>query len=427
MKTYYLFHYVLPILILLVCFCPSCNQGKAEVGKVGSSNKLLKKSVDSLLADAVQMEHIAGAVALIRKNGQLLVHESYGYRDKEEGVAQDTSDIFRLASMTKGVTAVAVLQLCQEGKLKLSDPVSKFLPFFGVMQVLDSVRPDSSFVSHQAQEVITVHHLLTHTSGIGYGFQDEHYNALVVKERISEGFCEDTRTSMENTMKIAALPLLHEPGANYTYGMSYDVLGTLVEVISGYRFDQYVKMNILEPLEMNDSYFIVPRGKRNRLVKVYQPNDNGQGIIPTLYTDINYPVSEARKFYSGGADLCGTAEDYSHFITMLMNNGRYKDRMVLEEKFVTRMLSRQSSLAEDYSYQGYGTWIINDRGQEKGTMKKGTYSFGGFFDTFSWADPAMDLQALLFLQMYPTNSAQIHEKYQELVYKKLEAENIVNP
>ena len=378
--------------------------------------------MDSLLEDAVKKQYIPGAVALIRKDGQVILHKAYGLMNLEKNIVQSTGDIFRLASMTKGLTAVAVLQLCQSGKLNVNDPVSRFLPAFREMNVLDSVYADSSFTSHPANNPITVHHLLTHTSGIGYGFQDERYNAIVLHQGVNEGFCEDKRTSMENTLKIAGLPLLHEPGERYTYGMSYDVLGTLVEAVSGQRFDAYIREHILEPLEMNSTFFTVPLEKRERLVKVYQPHVQGEGLIPTLYTDINYPITQGRQFFSGGADLCGTAEDFSHFITMLMQKGRYKDKVILDEPYVEMMLSRQSQLEEVDSYQGYGTWIVNEKGEQKGPMSRGTYSFGGFFDTYSWGDPALGLEAVLLLQMYPTNRGQIHEKYQEYIYKKLKEE-----
>jgi len=378
----------------------------------------LENHLDSFFNAATNHGEIPAAVAFIEKSGKHLYHKSFGFRNLSDSIPLKKDDIFRMASMTKGLTALAILQLVEAGKLSIEDEVSKYLPEFEIMQVLDEVHEDTSYSSMPAIKKITIRHLLTHTSGIGYGFQNEKYNALVIKNEISEGFEDDDRNSRENIRRIAGLPLLSEPGEKYIYGLSYDILGVIIEEITGLRFDRYIKKNILDSLNMNNSYFIIPPSKQDRLVKAYEPTDTG--FIPTTYPDTAYPVIQSRRYFSGGADLCSTAEDYAMFVRMVMQGGQYKSKRILGEKYAAMMLNKQTELGEEDSYQGFGTWITNRSGADKGPMNEGAFGFGGFWDTYSWADPKEDLVAVLLLQLYPTNRHQIHEKFQEIVYSHIQ-------
>ena len=372
--------------------------------------------LDSLFNAAVINEEIPGAVIYLTKNKNEIYHKAYGFSDLENKTRLKSDAIFRMASMTKGLTAVAILQLFEKGLLNLDDEVSKFIPAFKNPQILVDVLPDSTFISIPAESEITIQQLLTHTSGIGYGFQDDKYNALVIKNNISEGFCEDKRTSLENTKKIAKLPLLENPGKRNIYSMSYDVLGTVIEIVSGLRYDEYIQQHILTPLEMNSSYFIVPFSEREKMVKVYQPTEDKNSLILTTYNDINYPIVDNKQFFSGGADLCSTAKDYTKFVHMIINKGIYKNKQILGEKYVKMMLSKQTKMEDGDSDQGFAAWVTNEKGAEKGPMSIGAYGFGGFFDTYTWTDPKMNFTATLLLQMYPTNAHNVHGKYQEIVY-----------
>lgn len=384
-----------------------------------SNNQVTKlKLVDSLFLTAVENHEIPGAVAIVIQNDKIVHHSAYGWKNIEKEQSQSINDIFRIASMTKGLTAVAIMQLLENKQLQLDDPVSKYIPEFQDLQLLSEVMPDSTFTATPIDVGISIRQLLTHTSGIGYGFQDEKYNSLLIKNGISEGFCNDSRTSMENIVKIAQLPLLCEPGEKFIYSMSYDVLGVVVEVVSGQRFDVYIRKNILDPLQMKDSYFIIPDNERERLVSVYQPKEEGAGIELTKYADIEYPLNETRQFFSGGADMCSTARDYAKFVSMIKNGGTLGGTRVLGEEYVKMMLTKQTNLDDGGWDQGFSTWIANDSGAKESPMNVGSYGFGGFFDTYSWADPKEDLVAVLMLQMYPTNQHDIHGKFQELVYEE---------
>ena len=404
-------NYSLLILTLAIAMICSCSNPKKPVGTASSF-----ETIDALLNQAVKDMEIPGAVAYISQNGKEIHNKAYGYQSMENATAMTPNSIFRLASMTKALTAVSILQLYEQEKLGLDDAVKLYLPEFTNMSILNDVLPDSTFTSSPAKNDITIRQLLTHTSGIGYGFTDDKCNALVIKNDVSEGFCPDDRTSFENTKKIAALPLLAEPGAENIYGMSYDVLGTLIEKISGERYDNYVSQHILKPLRMNDSYFLVPKEERYRLPHVYEPNADENGLERATYRDVDYPILEFRRFYSGGADMSCTAADYNKFLLMIANNGSYNNHKVLEESSIKLMLSEQTPFNDDDSSQGFAAWIVNDKGAKNGLRPKGSYDFGGFFDTYCWVDPEQNFTAILMLQMYPTNAHDVHWKFQKAVY-----------
>ncbi len=379
----------------------------------------LSERLDSLLHGAVVSEEIPGAVAFVSLDGKAIYHKAFGWRHMGKQILLEKNDIFRIASMTKGLTALAILQLNEKGLIHLDDELNQFIPEFNDPQILIEVLPDSTFTSRPAEKEITIRQLLTHTSGIGYGFQDDRYNALVIKNNVSEGFEDDSRTSIENARKIAGLPLLFEPGEKYVYSMSYDVLGVVIEQVSGMRFDTYIKQHVLDPLGMENSYFIIPETDQNRLVTVYQPKEVGAGLELTSYPDTNYPVIPTRQFFSGGADLCSTAEDYSKFLQMLLNKGTYKQSQILDSPSVEMMLSKQTPFDDGNYHQGFAAWVINEKGGAEGPMGVGSFEFGGFYDTYSWADPEDNLVAVLLLQMYPGNKCSIHQKFQNLVYTGL--------
>ncbi len=374
--------------------------------------------IDSLLNSAVENGEIPGAVAYINRRGDEVYHKAFGYSQLETGELMKRDDIFMMASMTKGLTAVAVLQLVERGLIFLDDDLADYIPAFRNPQVLLEIHEDSSFTARPSTREITIRQLLTHTSGIGYGFQDDRYNSLVIKNGVSEGFEDDKRTSMENILRIAGLPLLCEPGERNIYSMSYDVLGVVIEVVSGMRYDRYIEHYILDPLGMKNSYFLVPPEEQHKLVHAYEPS--ADGLIPTTYPDTAYPVMMDKQFFSGGADLCSTAGDYAKFVRMVLNMGSHNGTRILGKRYVEMMLMKQTTMDEGGSDQGFAAWVTNEKGARGGPMSVGSYGFGGFWDTYSWADPAGDFVAVLLLQMYPTNEHRIHEKFQRITYGIIE-------
>lgn len=373
--------------------------------------------IDSLLRHAVSNHEIPGAVAFVSQGDNEIYHRAVGWRNIQFGDTLRENDIFRMASMTKALTAVAILQLVEQDLVHLDDELYTYIPEFEHPEILTEVLPDSGFSSFDAEGEITIRQLLTHTSGIGYGFQNERYNALILKNDISEGFEDDQRTSFENIQRLAEIPLLFEPGEKYEYGLSYDVLGVVIEKVSGLRYDRYVERYILDPLGMKDSYFIIPEDEQCRLVSVYQPGENGSGIEPASYPDTAYPVITGKQFFSGGSDLCSTAGDFARFLRMLMNGGKHNGSRILSGSSVQAMLSKQTPFDDGIYNQGFSAWIINEKGASSGPRGLGSFEFGGFFDTFSWTDPETDLIAVMLLQMHPNNHGDIHQKFQDIIFR----------
>ena len=371
--------------------------------------------LDSLFQMAIETHKIPGAVALVAEAGKVVYHQALGYSNIETSRAQTTSDLFRIASMTKPITAVAAMMLYEEGKFQLDDPLAKHLPAFAQPQILDEINlADSSFTAHPAESEITIRQLFTHSSGIGYGFQDEKLMAIFEKAGITEGFEERDILLQDNVQRIAQMPLLHEPGEKFTYGLNSDVLGYLVELWSGMSLDSFLHKRIFVPLGMNDTHFYLPEQKASRLTEVYMSSDTG--IVLTDYPLIHYPIRGAKRYLSGGADLSCTARDYYRFCQMLLNGGTLGGHQILEAETVDLMTRTHLESGEEDLGLGFGI-RSSKSGSGKRARSIGSYSWGGFFTTTFWIDPAEELIAILLLQMYPFDDWEIVEEFEALIYE----------
>jgi len=402
-------------LILVFSLIIRCESKKKNENSSSLSNT---HPLDSLFSSAVENQEIPCATAFISVNGETVYHKGFGFKNIESGQGLDKTDLFRIASMTKSVTSVATMQLVEKGLLSLDDKLSKYLPEFKNPTVLIDLLPDSTFTSRPAKSEITIRQLLTHTSGIGYGFQSELYNAMMIKNGISEGFEEKPISTRENMKRLSKIPLLHDPGENYTYSMSMDVMGAVIEVIAGESLDKHYHDNIFEPLGMKDTYFIIPPEEAHRLVTVYEYNQDKSGFIKATYPMTQYPVQGAHTFLSGGADLSSSVKDIGTFGEMLLNKGTYNGVKIIEPTSVEIMTSQQCDHNWwDYDI-GFGVSVVTKAGAEqKKLMPEGAYDWGGFFDTYAWVDPQKRMVAILLLQMYPTNEYDIHQKFQKISYE----------
>jgi CubicO group peptidase (beta-lactamase class C family) len=239
---------------------------EANPASVGISTERLTW-VDNMIQESVDQGQIPGAVALIARNGKIVYHKAFGMADTENNRQQKTDDIFRIASQTKAITSTAVMMLWEEGKFQLDDPISKYIPEFKNPQVLQTFRyADTTYTTRPASREITIRHLLTHTSGLGYGMidGDERIRMIYQKAGTTDLFTTEPVTIGEVVKKLANLPLHHNPGEKYTYSVGIDVLGYFVEVISGMPFDQFLKERIFTPLGMNDTGFYLPESKAGR-------------------------------------------------------------------------------------------------------------------------------------------------------------------
>jgi CubicO group peptidase (beta-lactamase class C family) len=371
-------------------------------------------SIDSLMDCYIKEDKIQGCVALVSHKGKLVFHNALGYSNIGEQRKQSLDDIFRIASMTKPITVVGAMILYDEGKFELDDPVGKYIPEYKSMEILQRVdMSDSSYTSYPAVNAMTIRHLLTHTSGSYYASDNDTLWAIYTKNGITEGFEERDILLADNVKRLGKLPILHEPGERFTYGLSMDILGRLIEIWSGQPLDKFLKERIFNPLGMNDTYFNLPESKHDRLVPVYKSSDNG--IVPTDYPLINYPVSGAKKYLSGGGDLNCTAYDYYLFCRMMLNKGQLNGAKILEPETVDLITSTQFERGDND--MGLGVSVLSAKDYVKDARSIGSYSWGGFFTTTFWIDPAEELIAILMLQMYPFDSWDIQRKFENIIYE----------
>ena len=263
-----------------------------------STERLMR--IDNLINDQISKKLIPGAVVLIARNGKIVYHKAYGYSDAEKQTPMKTDDIFRIASQTKAITSLALMMLFEEGKFLLDEPISKYIPAFKTVAVLDKfIEVDSSFTTVPAKREITIRDLLTHTSGISYsGIGTKEANAIYAKNKITNGLGTPNAKLADLVNDVAKMPLMHQPGERFTYGLNTDILGYFVEIISGKPLDVFFQERIFTPLNMNDTYFYLPEAKYNRLATLYA-EDKDRKLIQASSEFQNYPKQKG-SFFSGG-------------------------------------------------------------------------------------------------------------------------------
>ncbi len=397
---------------------PLLKEGTAS--SVGVSEERLVR-LDVMLNDAVAKNEIPGAVALIVRNGVIIYHKAFGLANNESKRKLKRDDIFRIASQTKAITSTAVMMLWEEGKFQLDDPISKFIPEFATAHVLDSVFANGTYSTTPAKKQITIRHLLSHTSGIGYGVidGDARFQKIYKDAGVTDLFTTEKITIAESVKKLAKLPLHHNPGEKFTYSESIDVLGYLIEVVSGMPLDKFFRTRILNPLGMDDTWFYLPESKHQRLVSV-QKFENGKWIkYPVTFYDPDYPLKGAKQFFSGGAGLTSTAKDYATFLQMFLNKGEINGVRILSRSTVDFMLANQigNHWGEDAgAYFGLAFGVIDEKGEAMGgRSSKGTFEWGGYFNTKYFVDPKENIVAILLKQTQQTNSDNTEWKFRILV------------
>lgn len=384
------------------------------------------KVIDNNMQSWVDKNWISGGVGLIMRDGKLVYQKAFGFANKENKVPMRTDHIFRIASQTKAITSVAVMILYEEGYFMLDEPISKFIPAFAKPKVLDKFNEkDSSYTTIPAKREITIRDLLTHTSGIGYAqIGSKEANAIYAKNGVVGGIGVKGINLAENINRLATLPIFHHPGEKWTYGLNTDVLGYLVEVVSGTTLDQFFKKRIFEPLGMNDTYFYLPKEKYNRLVSLYT-NTNGQLKEADAITQINgsfyrdYPNMDFQMF-SGGGGLSSTIMDYAIFLQMMLNGGEYNGKRILSRNTVRMMTQNQiGEINNGVNKFGLGFGITTERGSARIPTNIGTFDWGGMFATTYWVDPKERLVGLFFQNAYPTEHGDVGERFKILTYQAI--------
>lgn len=313
---------------------------------VGLSSARLER-IASVAQGSVDHGEIAGAVTLVARHGQVVWLRASGNQDRENSKPMRTDSIFRICSMSKPIVTLGAMMLYEEGRFELEDPISKYIPEFRDPKVLVTPK-DGRPYTIPATQPITIRNLLTHTSGIGYNW-DPALGPLYKEANIASGLLPFDGTIGENVKRLARLPLLFNPGERWNYGLNVDVLGYLIEVISGKPLDRFLKERIFEPLSMQDTFFYVPQDKLDRLAAAYTWYE-GKGLSRFPDTPItegpfsysaDYPLRGPKKLFSGGAGLCSTASDYARFCQLMLNEGKVGKTQWISRKSIELMTHDQ--------------------------------------------------------------------------------------
>ena len=391
----------------------------------GFSSTRLQR-LDNAMNEWVKKEWMNGAAAMIIHDGKIVYHKAVGYNDLENKIALKKDDIFRIASQTKAITSVAIMMLMEEGKLLLDDPVSKYIPSFKKQTVLVKFNEtDTTYSTVPAKKEITIRELLTHTSGLGYAqIGSKEANAIYAKNNITGGLGVTNSNLLDAMNRLGKLPLMHQPGDKYTYGLNTDLLGCLVEVISGSTLDDFFRTRIFEPLGMKDTYFYVPKEKAARLVNLYKEDEEGhlQKSTKTILngpTVVNYPFIKT-GYYSGGGGLSSTIYDYAIFLQMLLNNGKYNGKQLLSRNSVRMMTMNQiGDLSLGADKFGLGFQIETEKGSALTPAREGTFSWGGAFSTSYWVDPKEKIVLLFYRQLQNSTHGEVVENFRSLTYQAI--------
>lgn len=411
--------------LLLALLLAGCSSDRPQVltpaspSVVNVSPERLAR-IDRMLSQAVDSGWIAGATAFIARDSRIVYDKAFGYSDVEARTPMQPDNIFRIASQTKAITSVAVMMLFEEGKFLLDDPVSKYIPAFAHPAVIEKFNPaDTTFTAVPAKREVTIRDLLTHTSGIDYaGIGSSMMNAVYAKAGIPTGFVGEKLNLGEKIRALGKLPLVHNPGERFTYGLNTDVLGYLVEVLSGERFDVFLRTHLFDPLGMNDTWFYLPEDKKGRLVKVAAENGK-HGLVNFSNDFVNYPLVDG-TYYSGGAGLSSTIRDYAVFLQMLLNKGEYNGKRILARRTVELMTCNQiGQLSLGADKFGLGFQVTTEEGQKKYGITEGSFGWGGYFATNYWADPQEKLVCLVFFQHMGFAHNEVQEKFRAMVYQAL--------
>jgi len=387
----------------------------SEVGMSAEKLRLVEKAMEEL----VEENRIPGGVVLIARRGKIVMEKAWGKMDMDSNRPMETDTIMRCFSMTKAIATAGALMLCDEGKLAVDDPVSKYLP---EIVDLEFAKGDSTIA---AKKTMTVAHLMTHTAG--YSYKDsEHsaYNSAFKKQKIL-----DSSLSLEEMQKnLSGLPVLFEPGTDWRYGISTDVLGRVIEIASGMPLDKFLDERFFTPLAMRDTGFFVEPGQEERFASIYISDGNGKLKVRPVDEDGDYLNRPA--FFSGGGGLVSTGRDYMRFLVMIANGGEFQGKQYLKPETVSLMTSNQ--LPKEVGWIKFGSEVRTGVGFGFGFCVReemsdwdpqghvGEYGWGGAASTHYWVSPADDDLIVVTLEQVMPYSFMTEFKLKGLIYDAIE-------
>jgi CubicO group peptidase (beta-lactamase class C family) len=379
--------------------------------------------VDRLLDQYVAENRVAGAVALVLRDGEVIYERAVGWSDKENGRKMQSDTIFRIASQSKAVTSVAALMLVEEGKISLDDPVSRFIPTFSKTTVAVQKEGKSEIVA--ARRPITIRHLLTHTSGISYGTGTavaDSYAAAALGPAAGFGWytADKSEPICDSMERLATLPFAAQPGEAWVYGYSLDVLGCVIERASGVRLDEFIRTRITDALGMRDTFFYLPREQRARLAAVYTLDaDRHITLAPAGARGQGDYVDGPRRSFAGGAGLLSTARDYARFLEMIRADGVLDDVRILSPRTVRLMTTNQVGSLHSATGLGFGLGFETvDRFGASSVACVGTFGWGGAYGSRYLVDPESRLTIVLLEQLLP-DPRDLREKFVTMFYQAL--------
>jgi CubicO group peptidase (beta-lactamase class C family) len=364
--------------------------------------------IDSIINTEIQLKNIAGGVAYVYHNNRLVFDKAYGFANLADQTKMEVNSIFRIASQTKAIVSIAFLQLVEKGKISLSDPIEKFIPAFSKQKV--AIIEADTFKLVPRNRSINIRDLLTHQAGISSPDEYPKYKVLFDKYQLNQPLNKGYLSLEAEVEQIAAMPLVHQPGDRFSYGLSTNVIGRLIEIISGMSLDTYLSINIFEPLKMTDTYFYLPKEKRSRLVKVYAKfgKDSLQEINPKVYP-VDYPLQEKGQYFSAIGGLVSTTHDYGYFLQCMLNNGKtYNGKQLIGaailNEFWTNQLGDKTFVfggIKSLNNFGLGVGLTSKTGQIVNNATEGSFFWGGAFNTAYMVDRNRNLITIFCFQRAP--------------------------
>lgn len=388
------------------------------------------KNIKRHFAAYVDDGRLPGWQVQINRHGEAVYHENYGFRDIEKKLPIEDDTVFRIYSMTKPITSVAAMILFEEGRFELTDPVAKFMPEFANMRVITggtAIKP----MLRPATEPIRIVNLLNHTSGLTYGFHHIHVQDEMYRNAGYEWGAPKGHTLAQCVTDWARLPLRFDPGTRWNYSVSTDVLGRLVEVVSGQTLDKFMQERIFDPLGMKDTSFTVRGTLGKRLGALYIPNAKGKA---TRNDEFGNAARGKVTFLSGGGGLLSTTADYQRFISMLLGEGEIDGTRILGSRTVRYMATNSLPGGQDlqtfgiplfaevrFDGQGFGLGfaVMQDPMAARTLGSRGEYNWGGAASTAFWVDPLEGITATFMTQLLPSSTYPLRTQLRQLVYSAL--------
>lgn len=416
---------VLRTFVVLLCFVSvevsAADIKKARPESVGMSSERLER-IRPIMQNYIDQGQLAGITTMITRRGKIVHQETVGVLNLNTGEALEADSLFRIYSMTKPIVSVALMQLYEQGKFQLDDPVAKYLPAFKDVEVLeDGVRV-------KAKHAPTIREVMSHTAGFTYGIfgnseVDKLYRAALYQPK-RMGMAVSNLEEMVD--KMGSLPLLYQPGERWVYSLSADVVGRLIEVLSGQPLDVYLREQLFTPLVMNDTFFEVPKEKLNRFGTNHMRNEQGELIV--MDTPETSRFAGPVTFFSGGGGLVSSTMDYMRFAQMLLNGGELDGKRILSPRTIELMTVNQLEAGVTSGFGerpgvagtvgfGLGFGVATEKPKTV-SGSKGEYTWGGAAGTIFWVDPKEELVGLLMVQMM-RNPIDLRQQFKVLTHQAI--------